>query len=320
MAGTITHHRFSDELLCKLSQEIPINKDLFKLAGQGHDLGFFSKWYNLKSRSETHKFALKILQDKNFLDYIYNYINYMKINQLTNNVDVKNYLYGYIAHHYLDSFVHPYIIYKTGEVDKTNPETYKYAGKHCMYETQIDKTFMSYYNNAKIHTLFPKHIDYSDKLIDTNMFAISTTYNNQEYGSYFVEAMNDVYSFTKIFRYDPIKIKKILYKTIDSILKKNNSTSRYEFISINVDPIPFYDLNKNEEWHNPVNNEIHYESFMDLYNEALKLVIKVIEILEDIITNTNKDVFLIYDEKIPDRSSIHGLECNKELKLKYFKN
>ena len=320
MAGTVTHHKFSNDVSKKLKNKIIFNKDLFYLASQGHDLGMFYKWYNLKLRGKTHKFALEVLQDKNFLEYIYNYLNYIKSNNLCNNSEVKNYLYGYIAHHYLDSFVHPYIINITGEVDKNDKNTYKYAGLHCLYETQVDKTFLEqFYNNKDVHKIFPKHIYYSNKLLDANNYAFLKTYNNKDYGTYFIEAMNDVYPFLKIFRNDPIKLKKIIYKSLDLALKGINSTSRYDFLSFALKSIDYKELYKEEVWNDPTNNEMYYSSFMDLYNEALILVINVIEILEDIITDSNKSADLIYNKNVPNRSAIHGHECNKNLKLKYFK-
>ena len=320
MAGTVTHHKFGEDVITKLSKEIPINHDLFCLANQGHDLGFFSKWYNLKLRNETHKFALEVLQDKNFLEYIFNYINYIKINNLENNTDVKNFLYGYIAHHYLDSFVHPFIIYNTGEPDKNKPETFKYIGKHCLYESKIDKTFLEqYYNYSSVNKIFPKNIKYDKELIDTNNFAFSTTYNNLKYGQLFVEALNDIYSFMKIFRNDPIKVKRDFYRLIDSTLKNTKSITRYEFLSFYLKPTSFKDLTTPEIWYDPTNNIIQFSSFMGLYERALKLVVGVIETLEDIITDKNKDAFYIYEENIPNKSAIHGHECNKNLELKYFK-
>ena len=113
MAGTITHDKISLDILNNLNKELPINKKLYRLSNQGHDLGMFFKWYNLKLRSATHNFTIDVLQDSKFINYIETYINYIKKNKLSDNIAIKNYLYGYITHHYLDANTHPFIIYKT---------------------------------------------------------------------------------------------------------------------------------------------------------------------------------------------------------------
>ena len=320
MAGTVTHHKFSIDVEDKLNKSIPINSDLFHLACQGHDLGFFFKWYNLKLRKQTHEFSIKYLEDCYFLEYIYHYIKYIKHNRLKDNTDVKNFLYGYIAHHYLDSYVHPYIINKTGVFDVNNPATFKYLGKHDIYETMVDKKKKEkYFNNSPVHKIFPKHIFINNSLLKTNQSAFIDTYNNKKFGPYYVNAMNDVYSFLLIFRNDPTKLKLLMYKTIDLILKQTNHPVNYEFLSFSIKPIDYKELITSERWNDPVTNERNYNSFMELYDMALKLVIKVIEELENIIMDNKKDAYMMFSGKIPDRSAIHGYECDQNYTLKYFK-
>ena len=47
------------------------------------------------------------------------------------------YLYGMLSHYVLDSTVHPFIIYKTGNFNKKNKETYKYNHLHNEMESYI---------------------------------------------------------------------------------------------------------------------------------------------------------------------------------------
>lgn len=319
MAGTITHDKFARDVKTQLKKDLPINKELYRVASQGHDLGMFFKWYNLKLRGETHKFSLEVLQNSKFLDYIATYIKYIKDNKLEDNIDVKNYLYGYITHHYLDAFTHPYIIYKTGEYLNT-PETEKYIGQHCLYETQIDKVFLDeFYNGKQIHKIFPKHINYDKTIESVNSYAFDKVYNNKLYGKYFVEAMNDIYPFLKIFRNDLTKIKLLGYKMLDLGLKTIKSGSRYEFLSYQIkNPYNLDDLFTTEYWNNPVDNKENHCSFMNLYLSALMEVTNIIEELENIITDTSKTFNEIYNV-VDNKSAIHGYECDKNLKLKYFK-
>lgn len=319
MAGTITHDKFARDVNTQLNKDLPINKDLYRVSSQGHDLGMFFKWYNLKLRGETHKFSLNILQDSKFLDYVSTYVKYIKDNKLEDKTDVKNYLYGYITHHYLDAFTHPYIIYKTGEYFNTK-ETEKYIGQHSLYETQIDKVFLNeFYEHKHIHKIFPKHIDYDKKLENVNSYTFDKVYNNKLYGKYFVEAMNDVYSFLKIFRNDKTKIKLFGYKIIDLGLKTIKSNSRYEFLSYQINnPYNINDLFTTEYWNNPVDNKENHCSFMNLYLSALTEVTNIIESLENIITDSTKS-YKEVNNIVKNISAVHGYSCDKNLKLKYFK-
>ena len=132
--------------------------------------------------------------------------------------------------------------------------------------------------------------------------------------------MNDVYSFLKIFRNDPTKIKLLGYKSIDLILKTIKSNSRYEFLSFQINnPYSIKDLFTHECWNHPVDNKEKYSSFNELYYNSLNEVIKIIEELENIITDSKKtssDIYKIIDNK----SGIHGYSCDMNLTLKYFKN
>ena len=67
-------------------------------------------------------------------EYFINMINYIKDNNLSDDIDVMSFLVGSICHFVLDSTIHPYIIYKTGIMDKKKPSTYKYNHIHEFME------------------------------------------------------------------------------------------------------------------------------------------------------------------------------------------
>ena len=52
MVGTITHDKFSIDVKTQLNKDLPIKDDLYRVASQGHDLGMFFRWYNLKLRGK----------------------------------------------------------------------------------------------------------------------------------------------------------------------------------------------------------------------------------------------------------------------------
>lgn len=324
MPGTLTHQKFAKDIQ-KLEEQnttsIICNKELYELACQGHDLGYFSKWYNLILRSKTHHFAIQYLQNCNFVDYVYSYIFYIKENNLTENIDVKNFLYGYISHHYLDVYLHPYIDYEAGVYDKKKKETHKYIGKHNMLETQIDKIILEKeYPGKGIHQCVNKHVKISKEIIKANEFAFDKVYHNAYFGKLFVEAMNDVYSFLKLFRNDRFGIEKRMYHLLDNVFfEKIGIETRISFLSFHfTNTLTDEDLKENKMWRDPVTGEESYLSFWEIYQNALEFCYNILKELEELITNKEKDAICCY-EFLPNLSAIHGKKCNQDLKLQYYK-
>ena len=249
MAGTMTHFKFIEDLHKKLKYE---NIDLFLLAGQGHDLLFFIKLSELKKFTKR-KEIINIIANNKFDKTIE--IWQKKIIK-TKNKNLEILMYGYIAHHILDHYVHPYINKISNSFKKMNHET---------LESIIDYILLNPYNYK-----FPKYKlnkEIKDKLNEI----FFTTYNIKNIGTYIINGINNLNRFIKIYRIDRFGIKKQTYKLIDIFLKNNKQT--YQFLAFRY---------SNEEINFVTNNYLN--EFNKLYNQALEESIKTIK---EIIKNIN---------------------------------
>ena len=103
MAGTMTHFKFMNDLSKKIN--FKGNMNLFLMAGQGHDLLFFVRlkdFFNYSKRKEV----AKIIAESRFKNLV---LEWQKEILKNNDENLKILLYGYIAHHILDSYIHPWI-------------------------------------------------------------------------------------------------------------------------------------------------------------------------------------------------------------------
>lgn len=295
MAGTITHFEIGKAVLKKLN--IKLDKDIFLLACQGHDLLYFIKLKDLP-KYDIAKEKAKMLQNEKFKDLV---IKYDEEIQNSNNIKLKSFLYGYITHHITDSIFHPFIIYKAGIYKKTK-ETLKYKGRHEMLESIIDSKITSDINN--VYKAMPKVSDTAIlKEVTTRVF--QEIYKDEILGKTLIKNMNNVKGFLWLYRSDKTKIKRMGYRVIDKITGKY-----YEFLSYNYpnEYLKKVDLAKKEKWHHPVTNEERVSSILDLYEASIKKATEYIEKIEaKKIAEINLDI-----------SAETGLKCNKGYISKYF--
>lgn len=321
MAGTITHAYFAEDLYKKLDKKTKYRlkdyKENLKTYSQGHDIFFFTfNIINIKQRKIGN-----YMHKNNTRDFFKNMIIYIKENNLQNNYEIMSYLYGYIAHYCLDSTVHPYVTYKTGVFKRKKKETYKYNSKHSDLESYIDAYFINkrekiipnkfkIYNfcfNTKVSKELSKLIDY----------VFLKTYNFKKMSLYVKEGIINMKVSYRILRYDPYKIKKNTYKTIDKIIPKSIKK---------LYPISYaYELNNNtyylnldhKTWNHPRYKDEKYNySFIDLYNNALDMALDIIKKVNEILYN-NKPIENL-DKIFLNISFSSGKDCNDKCKNKYF--
>lgn len=295
MAGTITHFEIGKRVLKNLN--IKLDKDIFLLACQGHDLLYFIKLKDLP-KYDIAKEKAKMLQNEKFKELMIKYNEEIKN---SNDIKLKSFLYGYITHHITDSIFHPYIIYEAG-VHKKTKETLKYKGRHEMLESIIDYKITSDINN--VYKEMPKIKD-TAMLKEVTKRIFHEVYKDETVGYTLIKNMNNVRGFLWLYRSDKTKIKRIGYKVIDKITGKY-----YEFLAYNYPrkDLEKVDLAKKEKWYHPVTNEEHVSSILDLYEEAIK---KATRYLEKIEAKKIAEIDL-------DISAETGLKCNKDNILKHF--
>lgn len=318
MAGTITHTYFSIDVFEKLDKNtksiIENSKNSFKTFNQGFDILFFAgkKWKNFGEK--CHLFKTQ--------DYYLNLVNYIRKHNLKGDSEVMSFLYGFICHYSLDSIMHPYVIYKSGYFNIKNKKLLKYKGMHSETESYIDAYLIN--KNEKIE---PNKLDVgkfcfeytklSEKLIEVINDVYFETYNKKNVGKKFQKGLKKMKFLYSLLRYDKNGVKKKIYNFLDKNLP--NRKMKYSPISL------CYKLNKNHfylnldhrKWCHPMNNkETYTTSFDEIYEEAIKNSIKLINVTNEVIYYNKTSVYL--KKFFTNISLCSGKDCNEKREFKYF--
>lgn len=326
MPSSMTHTYFGIDTYKKLNkncQEKIKNKlEYFKLFCQGPDPFMFYHFFIGKKAKNIGK-TQGLMHCTKTKDYFLKIIQYIHEKDLINNNEVMTYLYGYICHYYLDLYTHPFIYYKSGQFKKEDKNTYKYNGLHQAIEYAIDIYFIE--KNEQINAKKFKihnHIFNINKLTPSLQNIITTTieevYSIKNASTIYQKSIWYMKNFFKLANYDPYGFKLNIYKLLDKITPKN---------IIKVKELSYYNnypninnwLNlNNATWYCPWDKTKSYNnSFLDLYNQALNKSIKAIEEVTNMLENNKLDNKRL-NELFQNLSYATGLNCKKEVELKYF--
>lgn len=324
MAGTITHAYFALDLYDKLSirsKELLVDKkEYLKLFAQNTDILFFYNITNFKKGKSVREFGYKSQKIKTY-EFFSTLINYIKYNNHQYNPQVISYLYGMLSHYVLDSTMHPFIIYKTGNFNKNDKETYKYNHLHNEMESYFDNYLLTIREGINPHKFkcydFCFNVDEFDSdLIEVMDFTYREVFGINDFHKYYLKASKQMKFFYRVFRYDPMGIKKLFYKGIDFISPKSllRKVPLSYYISYK-DKKRFLNL-EHKRWYNPTDKRSKSnESILELYTKALA---KTTDMIHEI------NQFLYYDKKVNLKKVVGNLsyetgkDCDKESKLKYF--
>lgn len=318
MPSTITHDYHYKDVYDKCTNDFKkiYSKELYNqcsVFAQGHDALFFSDFWKLREFNKKRNLALH-LQDHKFQEFCTEFTDLIKIYKLDNSKNLKLLLHGYVAHHILDSYIHPYVIYETGISD----------GMHELVESYIDKYMLEQReqkdsNIYKIHQIIAKTPKLNKFETELTNEAFFNTYGFENFGITYINALKQINIFLRLFRYDPTGIKNVGYNLIDKI---NLVDLKFSFLSYNHNYKDFehYLNNEHNLWYNPSepnSNISSTKSFFELYDLAVEKTAEIISNLEEAI-NDKASIEEIKDI-IPNTSAVHGLECDLELPFKTLK-
>lgn len=320
MPGPKTHQIFYKQLKQQLTKETlnayP-NYDRYSIFAQGHDFLIYHDYYKIKKQEKldinVHNSIL--LQEWSFQEFVYNFLETARNTGAIESEQLRAFLIpGYIMHHILDSYTHPQIIYTAGDYER-NPESDDW--KHGIIENLIDIYMMKNYENVnpKKYKVY-KDFKFEQKMVDPKLIGVlndslQKTYAISRGGEIFKKSFSQVESFMRNLKYDPIGAKRILF---DYLNPKLIGTSSFSYYRDANDVIKYLNL-EHKTWVNPMDASIKSnESFIDLYNKALKESANIMNKLEKVCQSgiINKDE--IYNI-IPNRASTHGLECGQHCKI-----
>lgn len=324
MPATVTHAYFGmdvyNNLPIGLKELLMDEKKDLRMFAQGMDPFFFYHKISLKNGKKQQDFALYFHTNKT-REFFINLVNYIKYNNYYQIPDVMAYLYGFIAHYVLDSTIHPYVFYKTGEWKKTDKETYKYRGLHHNMEVFLDNYLISKREQEKVHSF--KFYDYcfefkpfSKELEEVIDYAFKETFGINEMSNFYKQALKDMHFALKYFRYDKTGVKRMVYTTCEAITPK--FFFPFSVISYHIstdDKKNYLNLDKQEWCHPCLKREKHTDSFDELYDKSLQEALDIIKKVNAYIKDTKKvDLTKVFK----NLSYKTGKDCAKDNELKYF--
>ena len=240
MPAYISHVFMANDVYDKIKNK-NVSLDYMLTYSLGGDLARFSK-----CRRISHQIKMEEFIDNMWL--------YMKDNNKTNDQYYLGVLYGHICHYYMDYVCHPLI----RKVDKISTSvSFK---SHTLIEAFIDSYLVKYkykkeIDNFDTRYIFKGNIKYVYKMID---YVYNKTYG--------VKYVSISYFFTKIL-YSKIRL---LFKIFGKkLLMRVFCFNKY--ISANKG-LDILNEKKKIEYNNYLGN-ICNDSFMELYDESIKLAI-----------------------------------------------
>lgn len=323
MPSTVTHAYFSMDVYDRL----PLSRKMFlkneidniKIYSQSVDPLYFYVTFNIKKSNKVRHFA-DYFHSHNTNDFFINLINYIKYNYYKDDPSVIAYLYGMIMHYVLDSNMHPYICYKTGEFNKHDKKTYIYNNKHHIFETAFDqhlialreKTIPKNYHHYK---LLKFNGNPSKSLLEVINFTFKETFNISNFTNEYFISVKKMKFFFKILRFDKYGIKNKLYCFVDKI--SPSGFFKFSFLSYSSNNWNSNFLNlKHKVWMNPAcKKNKSKNSFNDLYIYSIKECLETIKNVEKYLYQ-NEEIDL--SKVFKNRSYKTGLDLDLPQKMKYF--
>lgn len=288
MAGKITHALFAEELTNKTNIK---NIDIESI-----------KTFSCMPDYPRDKHINRIIHTKKTNLLFTNMFKYIIKNNMQQNTEVRSMFFAFISHYMLDSFIQPYIFYKTFYYDeKFKPS--RYNRKHQFYENYIDV----YYIEKNKLNKFYKYLlnkNFNKEILLLMDDVIYKTFNIKRSIGSFKKGLIGAKIVNRI-RCDKYGIKtKLLNKLNIKYLSYNIDMEKYKYI-LNLD---------NNLWLNPNSGEKHYESINQLYKKALDKSIKLLNQVDKCIEENNLNKF---KRIIQNNSYITGLDMAKHSSLKY---
>ena len=320
MPATAVHAFFAKDVfdILPITVKENIKEDKIKMFAQSIDACKFYNILSFESGKNIRNFS-DYFHDNQSQEFFINVLNYMRDNEIT-EPESFSFLFGFICHYVLDSTLHPYIIYKTGVLDKKNALSYKYNCLHHVMETFLDNDMISrrFRTNPYKFSVskfvfnispFSKELE---KIIDYSFY---NTFKIKNMSKIYFKSLKQMNFFINFFRKDSYGIKRFIYKFFDTFTSKK--TFRLESISYHYELSDKHNFLNNNHlmWRNPSIYDItSTESFVDLYLKAIKRAKIIMCASCDYIHG--KDIEL---DKIFDNSSyISGINCDEKKELKYF--
>ncbi|MBP5683786.1 MAG: zinc dependent phospholipase C family protein [Bacilli bacterium] len=293
MPSYISHAIHGEKLFEKLNDEKILKEDVELSKLKSYTIAY--DYAYLVKGLDNHNYSAK--------DYLLFIIRYIKKNHLQGNVSILAYLYGHVAHFYLDAYTHPLIYYIERGCIPTS-----FLPSHFMVEGYLN-TYLS--ERVLKKDILDVHADYFNKADLNNkeiQELIKTSYM-------MIYGKNDVIKSFKLVRKFFTGIE-VLYKDIFRSKKMVSDITNFKlFLTKNRITLPEIANENHGLWFNPVTGKMHTDSFLDLFYKSID---KSLDTINDINKYFyNNESYDRLERIIPDISLDTGVSRKRGLLMKY---
>lgn len=272
--------------------------DLMQIGAQGPDPFFYYHFLPWQPNNGAKKLASRLHTEstKPFLELIIS---------LADDDESKAWVSGFLTHFALDTVAHPYVFYRTGLFDK---ETQENRGYHLMLERAIDNIYIEqrgiYPNLYDVKQRHFSRKNIPNRIIEILNQAGSTLYQQLDMGDMYAQGYTDFRNAFRWLNYDPIGIKKVIFRLLDKVTKGDilfSALSAYNYVNQGID---YLNLERTT-WHHPSTNEAFNLTFDELFDQATAKAIQLIQLANSYFTTKDQTLF----SGINDQSYDTGLPC-----------
>ncbi len=297
-----------------LYQEYP---GLLLFGAQGPDPFFYYNFLPGKPKKGIPHFGA-ILHEEKTAELLTTMAELLRNSEAKKKKQSRALFYGFLSHFSLDTTLHPYIFYRTGEYREEDPQTHRHRGNHLRYERSVDSLLIQKTLGKPAHqvrldreVLFMRSLP--QEVEDFMEAALYSIYTTPGMGKVYGLSYRHMRTFFRHVAYDPLGFRKTLYRILDRTVNRHGSLlyanlSYYKNIEKGID----YFNEAKRPWCHPCDKEeAHEESVHELYALALQRG-------EDLLKQT--EAYLLKDGPLPSYPNLSystGRNCNEGLQLLY---
>lgn len=281
MPSIITHELFAREALktvpAALKNTILNYPKEFSIGSSGPDLFFYYNawpWLSTSKENNINKLG-SLIHNQNIKEFFKEAFIQVKYHPTPAKL---SYLCGFLCHWALDKQTHPYIFNQTGDT-----HTKKGMNAHRLFESHLDYLTLKQYRNCSVAE-YPSYrlLEFDEESIAAIFQFYKTPVKqvfNFDLSKLQVKKSLSHFEGIQRFLFDPYHIKSKLLEMVESAVIKNPYAFSSMIVPEKEDVNDILNL-EHRPWHHPCTNEEYTDSFIDLFQQALRVVDDVLLVLD----------------------------------------
>lgn len=308
MPSHIAHALFAEAVLeqTPMADLLKVCPEIITFAAQGPDIFY----HNRRTKPTSTFLGLQIHRGK-YGTFIKNMTDEALILNDETRTEAMAFIGGMITHAFLDRVTHPFINYFSGWREPGKPETEKYRRTHAFFERIIDVFLLKRERGCSTNDYdFYRRVDLGERLPEHFHRLISHSYNityqDEPLSERTRQRIHNAYTDTMSFyRWTNFTSPEYFQAALEREKKGQIRTHWLALIHppFLPDSIDFMNQSR-RQWINPCSGEdLHNESFWDLYDKAIHDTVPVLSVLHDVfggMADTEKIAELVGDHSLSD--------------------